>query len=89
MFSKGQKPPQDHNPAPRKHPSPEINADQGGFEPPIIVHCYEAPASCTPVTRPLPLGNWSCGKKGTFHPSTHKKPPAPTTPQHTEGKRKT
>ena len=70
--------PQNH---PRKHLSPEINTDQGGFEPPIFVHCYEAPASCTAVTRPLPLGNWSCGKKGTFHPSTHKKPPHQP-PQH-------
>ena len=69
---------------PRKHLSPKVKTDQGGFEPPTI--------ACNRLGRTLRLQrqrhiHWATGPVAE-NPSTHKKSPAPTTPQHTEGKSK-
>ena len=82
MFVKGQKPPQDHKTSPRKHRGPEINADQGGVEPPTIELAAILGRTQAAKTTPHPLGYWSCGKKGTYP----QKAPAPTTPQHMKEK---
>jgi len=73
---------------PRKHLGPKINTDQGGVEPPHIV------SECACILYPHPEDNATSRRqlvlwqKRGLSSQRPQKVTSPTTPQHTEGKRK-